>query len=412
MSPLRTAARMRAVVGLGLVQLRRAPVRTALAIAAVALAVLSVTLLASLGVGVFEVGQDRIDETDRDIWITSDPLDSSPGGSENPVVDSHTVAADVHQRDDVRFASPIAMHSTYVGTDPDDLESVTAVGVQETHDEFHFEEGQGFSIRDDLEEPIDDPADVPADEEIVLDPELAAELGVTVGDTVYVGTSRETAPANEYTVVGLSGHYSQFLGSPAVTMPITELQGVAGTTGTDRATFITVDVVDGADRDAVRDGLAAEYPAYDVRTSDEQLGAMVKDRALVVASGVTLVGLAVGGGVLLTVNLFVLVAYQQRDELAALRAIGLSRWVLAGTIGVQGFIIGLVGGLVAVLATPALAHGLNRVAASIVGFETLLRTPLEVYALGFGIALVVGTVAAVVTGWQAGRYARLEHLEG
>lgn len=411
MSPLRAIRRLRAVLGLALAQQRRAPGRTLLAVAAVALAVLSVTLLASLGVGVFEVGQEHLEESDRDVWITSDPLDPSPGGTENAIVDSHAVAADVHEREDVRFATPIAMHSTYVGTDPGELEPVTAVGIQATHDGFDFEEGEGFTLEDYDGADADDPADASAPEAVVLDPELAAALDADVGDTVYVGTSRETAPNRAYTVVGTSEHYSEFLGSPAMTMPITELQTVAGTSGTDRATFVTVDVADGADRNAVRDDLAATYPAYDVRTSDDQLGAMIQDRALVVASGVTLVALAVGGGLLLTVNLFVLVAYQQRDELAALRAIGLSRWLLAGTIAVQGFVIGLLGGLVALATTPLAVAGLNRLAASLVGFERLLRTPPEVYVAGLAIALVVGTVAAAVTGWRAGRYARLAHLE-
>jgi len=43
---------------------------------------------------------------------------------------------------------------------------------------------------------------------------------------------------------------------------------------------------------------------------------------MVLASGATLVGLAVLGGIVLTANLFALVAHQQREELAALRAIG------------------------------------------------------------------------------------------
>lgn len=101
--------------------------------------------------------------------------------------------------------------------------------------------------------------------------------------------------------------------------------------------------------------------------------------------------------VALTANLFVLVAYQQRDTLAALRAVGLSRGLLAGTIGVA--------------ATPALAAGLNALAARLIGFERLVRTSLEVSALGFAVAVVVGTLVVVVAGWQASRSATLEALE-
>ena len=409
----RAAVRTRAVFGLAFAQLRRSPGRTALTILAVTLAVLSVTLLASLGVGVVETGEDGLENAGRDIWVSSEPIDPAGGGTENSIVGAHGMAAEMAARDDVSSAAPIAMHELYVGTE-DDIERTTAVGVHETHDGFGFEAGGGFDTElnhSDGNYSLADRPTEPTEEEIVLDPATADSLGVSVGDTVYVGTSRETARENAFTVVGIADYYSQFLGTDVETVPMTDLQAVAGTTGTDRATFITASVAEGADREAVRDDLAAEYPEYDVRTSDEQVGAMVEERPLVLASGATLVGLALVGGIVLTVNLFALVAYQQRDELAALRAVGLSRWVLAGTIGVQGLVIGLLGGLVGLAATPLLTRALNSLAAAAVGFESLLQTPVEVYAVGFGLALVVGTVVALATGWRAGRYATLEHLE-
>ncbi|WP_049923279.1 ABC transporter permease [Halopiger djelfimassiliensis] len=409
MSVRRAIGRASAVVGIAFAQLRRSPGRTVLSILAVALAVLSVTLLASLGVGVVEQGEDGIETAGRDIWISRDPVDPSASGTANPIADAHGVTREITSREDVPFASPIAMHEVYVGTASDDLERTAAVGVHETHGGYDFEDGRGF-------EQAASPADgarptEPTTGELVLDPRLAAALDVSVGDTVYLGSSRETAPEAEFTVVGISAHHSQYLGSEAVTMPLADLQAVVGTTGTDRATFITASVADDADPDAVRDDLDEAYPEYDVRTSDEQVTAMFEERPIVLASGATLIGLAVVGGIVLTVNLFVLVAAQQRTELAALRALGLSRWVLAGTVGAQGLLIGLLGGLVGLAATPPLATGLDRFAASVVGFDGLLRTSPAVYAAGFALAIGVGTIVAVVTGWRAGRYARIEHLE-
>ncbi|MFP8954886.1 ABC transporter permease [Natrialbaceae archaeon A-arb3/5] len=399
--------RTRAVTGIALAQLRRSPRRTALAVLAVTLAVLSVTLLASLGAGVVDAGEDGLDTADRDIWISGDPIESSTG-PENSLVGAHGIAHEVSEHDDVSGASPIGMHEVYVGTEPDELERRPAVGVQATHSGFEYEDGGGFETNESVFE--DGREAEPQTEEIVIDPAVAAELDADVGDTIYVGT-RETASDHEFTVVGISDYYSQFLGSETVTLPLTDLQAVSGTTGTDRATFITANVTDGGDRDAVRDDLASEYPEYDVHTSDEQVGAMIEERPAVVASGMTLVGLAVVGGVVLTVNLFALVTHQQRTELAALRSIGLSRWVLAGTIGAQGLVIGLLGGVVGVAATPLLARGLNQLSAEVVGFENLLQTSTEVYVAGFALALVVGTIVALVVGWRAGRYARIEHLE-
>ncbi|MDQ2048888.1 ABC transporter permease [Natronolimnohabitans sp. A-GB9] len=410
----RWGVRLRAVVGLALAQLRRTPGRTVLTILAVALAVLSVTLLASLGVGVVETGEDGLENAGRDIWVSGDPSDPVAGDTENPIVGSHGISAEMTERDDVSSASPIAIHDVYVTTEDGDPERTSAVGVHETHDEFGFEAGSGFETElnysSDNYSVADRPTE-PTEQEIVLEPETAETLDVSVGDTVTVGASRETVDDHEFTVVGIASYYSQFLGTNVETVPLTDLQAVAGTTGTDRATFITASVEDDADTDAVATQLDEEYAAYDVRPSDEQVGAMVEERPLVLASGATLIGLALIGGVVLTVNLFALVAYQQRDELAALRAIGLSRWVLAGTIGVQGLLIGLVGGLVGLAATPLLTAALNYVAVTVVGFESLLKTPVEIYLVGFALALVVGTVVAVLTGWRAGRYARLDRFE-
>lgn len=402
------------MIGLAGSQLRRSPGRTVLTVFAVALAVLAVTLLASLGVGVVETGEDGLDSSSRDVWISSDPIDPSASGTENPIVGAHTVSAEVSEREDVSSAAPLAMHDVYIGTAPDDLERTSAVGVHETHDGFGFEEGEGFETDTNASDGDGGAAERPTDpdvEEIVLDPDTAEEHDVSVGETVYVGTARESAPNYEFTVVGIAEYYSQFLGSNTEAIPLGDLQALGGTTGTDRATFITASVADGEDPNAVAADLDDEYPEYDVRANDEQVGAMIEERPLVIASGTTLVGLALVGGVVLTVNLFALVAYQQRDELAALRAVGLSRWVLAGTIAVQGFLISLVGGVLGLATTPLFAAGLNYLSSSIVGFEELLRTPTEVYVLGIVLSIALGTVVALVTGWRAARYARLEHLE-
>ena len=400
MTPRRSLSRGYAVVGLAMAQLRRAPGRALLTVFGVALAVLSVTLLASLGVGVVETGQEGFDQSGRDIWVTGGPT-ADDGG--NSVVDAHRVTAEIDAREDVSEARAIGLHEVYIGTDPDDRERLSAVGVQETHRHFEFEDGGGFGDEADQERL--------SGEGIVVDPAVADRHDLEVGDTVSVAAS-EDGDGREFTVVGVGSYYSQFLGAETVTVPLTELQGVTGTAAGDRAAFVTVNVDSDADSEAVREELAAEYPAYEVRTADEQLGAMVTDRLLIVASAMALVGLAVCGGITLTTNLFVLVAYQQREELAALRAIGLSRGVLAGTIAVQGFVIGLVGGTIGVLATLPLAIGLNYVSTITVGFERIVRPIPEVYALGFAVAVVVGTLVAVVTGWQAGRQLRLERLEG
>jgi hypothetical protein len=75
--------------------------------------------------------------------------------------------------------------------------------------------------------------------EVMIDTQTAEQFDVGVGDTLYIGGTLSSARSNEFTVVGISDTFSRFLGTPTVTMPLSELQTVTGTTSTDSATFIT-----------------------------------------------------------------------------------------------------------------------------------------------------------------------------
>ncbi|WP_247729510.1 ABC transporter permease [Halovivax limisalsi] len=416
----RRGTRLVAILGLAAAQLRQRPGRTALAVLAVALAVLSVTLFVSLGVGVVSVGQESVADTNRDVWISSTAVGGE--GIENSIVDSHRVAADVTRHDDVAVAAPVGVYTAYVGASEDELQPITSVGLPRTHGGFEFEEGSGFDVDEAAVESSIDPSPSIVEPTaldgarsdptgVVLDPSLAAELSVGAGDTIYVGPGPDGAGARAVSVVGTADRYSEFVGQPTMVMRLHELQGLVGARGADRAAFVTADLEPGADPEAVSDDLGADYPAYDVRTGEEQFRSMLADRSLVIVSAAALVGLAIVGGIGLTVNCFVLVAYQQRTELAALRAIGLARPVLAGLVGMQGLLIGLLGGAVALVATGPLVGRLNEFVASLVGFDGLLQTPPTVYAAGALVAVGVGGATALVAGFSASRYASVDRLE-
>jgi len=244
-------------------------------------------------------------------------------------------------------------------------------------------------------------------QEVMIDTQTAEQFDVGVGDTLYIGGTVSSARSNEVTVVGITDTFSRFLGTPTVTMPLSELQTITGTTSTDSATFITVSVEEGADVEAVQQQIQTEYPEFTVRTNQEQLEAVLQNQALVLAGGVTLVVLAFIAGLALTTNLLGLVVYQQRETLAALQATGMSQSTLIGLISGQGFMLGVVGGLLGVGLTPPLAEVLNQIAERLVGFEGLVQVPTQMLFVGFGIATVVGTVSAAIVAW---RISKLETL--
>ncbi len=137
---------------------------------------------------------------------------------------------------------------------------------------------------------------------------------------------------------------------------------------------------------------------------------MAAERPIVMASGATLVGLAIVGGTVLTVNLFALVTYHQRTELAALRALGLP-------MGARGD-DRRAGSRSACWAASwdSLRRRRSSRAQPPLGVGRRLREPAAYAASSVRRRArprdrALGTVVAVVTGWRAGRYTRIEHLD-
>jgi len=286
----------------------------------------------------------------------------------------------------------------YVGDSPESLQTVVAVGSTSSAG-FHVRGGDGFGRDHGFYN--DGAYDGDPSREIVIDDRLRSDLGIDVGDTVYVGGTTADATRTEYTVTGTSSTFSQFLGTPTVALPLAELQAMTGNAHTDRVSMITVDVESGADADAVDRRLEAEYPEYTVRTNAEQLESIVGSRILIVAAGVVLTGVAVLSGIALTANLLALLVAQERTAIAAIRAVGVSRSVVVGLIATQGACYGIAGAAVGVSLTYPVAAGLNRVAESIFGFENLVRVSPRILVGGCLVAVAAGVVSAVLAGWRA-----------
>jgi putative ABC transport system permease protein len=396
----------RAVVGLVAATVRHERARTVLAVLGVALAVLATTLLGSVGYGVVETGQEKFDSSGRDLWVTGGPVRIAPGGLggfQSQLVDAHGVAGNITAREDVQTAVPLSFQTVYAGTDPDDVETYLAVGVPGAGgSSVQVTEGQGFT-RGGAVHYAGGTYSGNFTHEAMVDPRTRASLNASVNGTLYVGGTVLGAADHPYEVVGITPTFSRFLGAPTVVVPLSELQTMTGAARADRATMITVDLVDSADPAAVATELEAEYPSLQVRTNQEQLQSVVAQRALVVVAGGALVVLAVLGGLALTVNLLSLHVYQQRRTLAAVRATGISARTLVGIVAGQGVVIGAFGGLLGVALTPPAATALNAVAYRVVGFEGLVQTPEWALIAGAGIALVIGTLSAAAAGWRVAR---------
>ena len=411
MSLIGQARRFRATVAIIFAELSRNRLRTTLAVAGIVLAVLATTLLVGVGAGVLETGEQQFDQADRDLWVSSGAvgISAASGGFENTLYDAHAVGNEMNEIEGVRTAVPIGFQSVYVSEDGDAFSTIIGTGVTGSGSAVSISEGEAFPGSSGHYN--DGGYDGPMSNEVLIDTETAEQFDVGVGDTLFVGGTLTSARDNEVTVVGISDTFSGFLGTPTITMPLSELQTVTGSTETDSATFVTVTLEEDAETAAVQQRLQEEYPEFTIRDNQQQLESVVQNQALVLAGAATLVVLAFIAGLALTTNLLGLVVYQQRATLAALQAVGLSQWTLITFIAGQGLALGIVGGVVGVGLTLPAAEGLNRLGAMLVGFEGLVQVPDEVLVVGFGIATVVGTLSAAVVAWRISRLDTLESLE-
>lgn len=404
--------RLDAAVRIAARQLGHYRVRSALAVVAVALAVLSTTLLAGVGVGVLVTGQEKLDAAGRDLWVTGGPVrlvPGSAGGIQTGISDAHGTATAIEARDDVAKAVPIAFQTVYAGTDPGELRTLVAVGVRGGGPSIAISRGTGLQGGD--VHYADGTYDGPMTREVLVDERTAALFHLEPGDSLYVGGTVSNARANRATVIGVSPTFSRFVGAPTVVMRLSELQTLSGTAGRDRASLVTVTVAPGADPTEVAADLEAAYPAYEVRTNREQLEAVLAARAATIAAGTTLVVVAVLSGVALTANTLALSVHHQRRELAALEAAGVAPGTLVGVLGAQAGLVGLLGGLLGLAATPLAARAVDVVALRIVGFSGLVRTPTWVFLVGLGVAVGISLVGATVAGWRVTRISPLSHLQ-
>lgn len=399
------------MVGLASRQLRHYRVRTLLAVLGVAVAVLLVVMLGGLGHGMLTTGDEAIAWIDYDLWATSGPVTLAPGGVgsvANPVHDAHRLSRDLETHDSVRDAQPYAFQTVYVSPDDQGFNTIVGVGVGGNASQIHVGHGHGFNHSD--VHYANGTYVGPMTHAIIVDERTAEQYNLSVGDTLHAGATLAAAREHEFTVVGITRSFQTFLGVPTVTMHLSELQEVSGATGTDRASLIALALEPNAEPAVVQRDLERTYSNLAVRTNDQQVQDIIGGHTTVIAGAVTLVVLAVVVGVLLVVNVLTLLVYQQRKQLAALKASGVSGSTLLGIVTVQGALTGLLGGVVGLAVTPLAVVLLNDAVGQVTGFSKLIKTPWWLLAAGLCLALTMGVLGASLAGWRVARLSPLEHL--
>ena len=391
--------RASAAVGIAVAQVRHYRIRSVLSVVGIALGVVLVISLAGLGYGLTTTGDEAIDYLDHDLWATSGQVELAPGGIggvANPIPEAHRTTERFESNDRVRDAQALAFQTVYVSDSPDDFDTIAGIGLTGNASRV----GGGAFSTDDVHY-ANGSYDGPMTHEIFIDERTAARYDVGVNDTLYIGGTIYQAERNEFRIVGVTRSFSRFLGVPTVAMHLSELHEVSGTTRTDRAGIMGVTLADGASAEQSKQELEQAYPAFEFRTNDEQVSAIIGRQASVLAGAGTLVLLAVVAGIALVVNTLALVVYHQREALAAMKAIGVRGRTLGVMVGTQGVLFGLLGGLLGCALVPPLVSVVNGFVADLTGFTELIKTPLWLYGVGLGIALSMGLFGSLVAGWRA-----------
>jgi putative ABC transport system permease protein len=407
-------SRLRRWLGLARIALsllRHERARTALAVTGVALAVLASVLLVSVGLGVVATGEQKFDQSGRDLWVSGGPVEIQPGavgGFENSLVGAHEVEAQLIAREDIETANPFVFQTVYASPSTSDFDTIIGVGAGTGGSSVNIIEGRAIEHGD--RHYGNGNYNGSMGYEVLVDEDVARQYNVSVNDTLYLGSTLATAREHEFTVVGITNTFSQFVGAPTVVMPPSEMQEISGLTSSDRAAFLTIQVAEDADLEATAARLDRAYPEYTIRTNREQLQATVADQAVVIASGVSLVALAVVAGILLLTNLQLSFVARHRETFGALSALGTSQSSLVLVVVLNTLSIGVLGGAIgSALAVPGI-WGINRVAEVVSGFENVVSVSEPVLAGGFVVSVAVSLLGGIVATLYLGRMRPLEHL--
>lgn len=229
--------------------------------------------------------------------------------------------------------------------------------------------------------------------------DLAAELGLRLGDTV---TAEVPAGERTWTVAGFYDD-NPILGGYVMGLGTFEDAGYQRSDN-----LVYVDVTDDADRAAVRqqmEDVVAGIPMVSVKDqqglAEEQRGPI--DQLLLLIYG--LLALALVIAVLGIVNTLALSVIERTREVGLLRAIGLSRRQLRTMIRLESVVIALLGALLGVALGLVFGYVLMKDLES-QGLE-VIAVPWGQMVLFLAVALVVGVLAAV---FPARRAARLDVL--
>ncbi len=393
--------------------LARYKLRTILTIIGVALSVISIILLASIGNGLLTTGGKILDQSSIHLWVTgtaSDVQSQYMGTGESKISDAHKVVLELKKNKEINLATPMLTEMVYAFKNDSDQKAIFALGLEGSNgsmvtiiqgrdlgSDLHYNKGR---------------YDGKWRNEVLIDSRTASLLNVKVGDTIHIGKTVTEANAQTFKIVGLTNSLSKFSSNPMVIMSLSELQEISGNQYYDSVTMIIIRLKNPARAEDLQKELQQKYSQYTVSTNQEYLKKALKENSLPLASAGSIVVVAVIMGTMLAINTMLLGLNEKKKEIAILSVMGFCRLSIFKSIGTEGLVVSFLGGTLGILVSIPLTGFLNNLIYAYMGFEGLVILETEYLYTGFAIAVCIGLLTSFIAAIQISRMNTAELLRG
>lgn len=412
--------------------IRRRPGRSALTSLGIGLAVGLVVLLLAISAGVQTSSTELATASGVDL-IAASANTTITTASVPPIAHAHALASEIPAADpNVAVASPwliselvfgnaslwAAANASRVPSDwsPTGAGTVGWIPSENTGIETpQLYNGTGFTFPGDPHY-ANGTYGGPFTHEIVLDQGLAAVLGITVGDLVWINTAQAPsaaslpgwyANATAFRVVGVSGPFWLIPSALLAFLYLSELQSIAGggTPSTDYASLILVHLVDPTTASADQTRIESAFPSLTVITLAEVLGAIQQVVNLYRTFGILIGAIGIVVAALFATTVLQMSVDDRSREIALLRAVGYTRAGVGTIVAEEGVLLSLLGLALGLPIAYAGAWELNRVLLHLVGGLptgfTFVSFDVGVLLSGVALVLAIGLLAAILPAVRA-----------
>ena len=245
---------------------------------------------------------------------------------------------------------------------------------------------------------------------VILNRELAQQLRVGPGDTVRLATridpqtGRPTA-TDTVPVVGIGEFVFDLKAQRTLALPLNRLQVLMGISD-EQASFVVVKVRPGTDPETVVRWIEDSFPTLDAFSIQGLLGQVRAQLTYFNHFAAILTGVSLLVSLLLIGAVLTLAVGERLGELAALRAVGLSRLRLVLLVLLEGAVLALASTPLALLLGAATSRPLDAILRGTPGIPQDLHffvfTPDAVLRTVV-LLLTVGTLGAGYPAWVCGR---------